>query len=53
MKYEMKSKKDATMMEINPMVETLDTSWKKRGTYEEIAMSIAKLIRREVCLMIG
>ena len=31
MEYEMMLKKDAMMMEINPMVETLDTSWKKRG----------------------
>ena len=32
MKYEMILKKDAMMMEINPMVETLDTLWKKRGS---------------------
>ena len=48
MKYEMILKKDAMMMEINPMVETLDTSWKKRGTYEEIAVNIAKLVRKEL-----
>ena len=30
MECEMMLKKDA-MMEINPMVETLDTSWKKNG----------------------
>ena len=32
MKYEMILKKDAMMMEINPMAETLDTLWKKRGS---------------------
>ena len=32
MKYEMILKKDVMMMEIKPMVETLDTLWKKRGS---------------------
>ena len=31
MECEMMLKKDAMMMEINSMVETLDTSWKERG----------------------
>ena len=31
--YKMMMEKDATMLEINPMVETLDESGRKKGTH--------------------